>query len=299
MKKTLFLSLVLIVGFTTQMFAMSLSNIRSNARFLSDRMAYELDLTPEQYDDCYEINYDFIYEANRIMDDVAMGYNNAIGMYYDILDARNEDLRYVLSNYQYTSFLAREYFYRPIYTSGRRWYFRIHTIYNNHNFYYYDTPRGYGSYSGGHRAIGHYNSRYHHEIYRDVISLRRSQDFHNHSRNDFGTVRRDHNDRNGRVYNDYRNTNQSNRTQDPRYRDRSGNRFSPEINRRNGSIPTPRQERKEQMERQNKNNDNNSTTRENRENRGNNSTARENRENRGNRGNGNDTNRRGPVRERR
>jgi hypothetical protein len=35
--------------------AMSMSKVRENARFLTDRMAYELKLTPMQYDDVYEV----------------------------------------------------------------------------------------------------------------------------------------------------------------------------------------------------------------------------------------------------
>ena len=38
------------------MMALSETRLREYARFLSDRMAYELDLTPMQYDDCYEVN---------------------------------------------------------------------------------------------------------------------------------------------------------------------------------------------------------------------------------------------------
>ena len=40
--------------------AMSISKMRQNTRFLTDRMAYELKLSPQQYDDVYEVNYDFI-----------------------------------------------------------------------------------------------------------------------------------------------------------------------------------------------------------------------------------------------
>lgn len=32
--------------------------MRQNTRFLTDRMAYELKLTPRQYNDVYEVNYD-------------------------------------------------------------------------------------------------------------------------------------------------------------------------------------------------------------------------------------------------
>lgn len=230
MKKLIF-TLVMIMGMTTQMMAMSLSNVRTHARFVSDRMAYELDLTPMQYDDCYEINYDFIYAVSRIMDDVVYGYHDAIDKYYRLLDIRNEDLRYVLSNRQYSKFLSLEYFYRPIYTSGRTWNFRIYTIYSNHKFFYYDAPTGYRTYSSGHSARGYYNKRYQHEVYSGNSRIHGTSHFGNVGRNDFGTVRRDRNDRNG-VKNNYSNPNQHNRTHDSRYEDKSGNKNSPQINNR-------------------------------------------------------------------
>ena len=105
---------------------MSKSKIRTSARFLTDRMAYELDLTPRQYDDFYEINYDFLYEANLVMDDVMRGYRDAIYYYYELLDRRNEDASYVLNYYQYSRFMDADYFYRPIFNAGGRWNLRIY-----------------------------------------------------------------------------------------------------------------------------------------------------------------------------
>ena len=40
--------------------AMSNSKVRKETRFLTDKMAYELNLSTEQYNDVYEINYDFM-----------------------------------------------------------------------------------------------------------------------------------------------------------------------------------------------------------------------------------------------
>ena len=40
--------------------AMSISKMRQNTRFLTDRMAYELKLSPQQYDDVYEVNWSVI-----------------------------------------------------------------------------------------------------------------------------------------------------------------------------------------------------------------------------------------------
>lgn len=55
--------------------AMSNSKVRKETRFLTDKMAYELNLSTEQYNDVYEINYDFISGIRYLMDDVLRGRN--------------------------------------------------------------------------------------------------------------------------------------------------------------------------------------------------------------------------------
>ena len=57
---------------------MSTSKVRKETRFLTDKMAYELSLSTQQYNDAYEINYDFIYSVRNIMDYVARGYEWAL-----------------------------------------------------------------------------------------------------------------------------------------------------------------------------------------------------------------------------
>ena len=60
MKRILFL--LFAVGLTanmTVMAGMSTSKVRKETRFLTDKMAYELSLSTQQYNDAYEINYDF------------------------------------------------------------------------------------------------------------------------------------------------------------------------------------------------------------------------------------------------
>lgn len=52
--------------------AMSISKMRQNTRFLTDRMAYELKLSPQQYDDVYEVNYDFINNV-RYLENLPFG----------------------------------------------------------------------------------------------------------------------------------------------------------------------------------------------------------------------------------
>lgn len=245
--KKMILTMMFVIIAATQMFAMSTSSIRQHARFLSDRMAYELDLTPFQYDDVYEINYDFIYAIDKIMDDAVYGYRDAIDGYYRLLDYRNEDLRWVLNSRQYARFLTAEYFYRPVYSTGRNWGFRIYTIYNNRTFYYYDAPTGYKHYRGGHSQgnynHNYYNQRHHHDAYGEQHAISGSQHYQNHGRNDFGVNRHERGNKKENEINNYKNHNQPNRTQDPRYRDNSGNHNSPQINQRgnaSGSVQSGR-----------------------------------------------------------
>lgn len=242
------MTLIIAIASILSMQAMSNSSIRQHARFLSDRMAYELDLAPWQYEECYEINYDFIYAADRIMDDVVFGYYDAIDAYYRYLDNRNDDLHYVLNATQYRKFMTREYFFRPIYTSGRNWEFRIYTIYSNRSFYYYDAPRIYKDYRGEHSRHTHANGYYatrkpaytgHHEIYRgNDYHIIGSSHYDNHGRNDFGAnrVQRPQDNSKPKRDNYYSNGNQKNRTHDNRYHDNSGNQHSPEINHPRGGT---------------------------------------------------------------
>ena len=108
MKKLLVTLAVAITG-AVQAFALTPMAIRENARFLTDRMAYELNLTPQQIEDCYEINYDFIASINPIMDEVVYGYPEYIDRYYNYLDYRNDDLRYIMTEAQYLAFMSLDY----------------------------------------------------------------------------------------------------------------------------------------------------------------------------------------------
>lgn len=130
--------LLFAVGLTanmTVMAGMSTSKVRKETRFLTDKMAYELSLSTQQYNDAYEINYDFIYSVRNIMDYVARGYEWALDDYYEALDIRNDDLRWILSDAQYRRFLGAEYFYRPIYVTGGKWSFRVYVNYPNRSLF--------------------------------------------------------------------------------------------------------------------------------------------------------------------
>ena len=83
--------------------ALPYEEARDRARFLTDKMAYELNLNDAQYNDAYEINLDYFMKINTASD--------AGGIYWE---CRNADLRYILHEWQYAIFRAADYFFRPI-----------------------------------------------------------------------------------------------------------------------------------------------------------------------------------------
>ncbi|NDV64100.1 hypothetical protein [Bacteroides sp. 224] len=179
---------------TTTVAAMSTNDIRVETRFLTDKMAYELNMSTMQYNDVYEINYDFAYSVGYLMDDVLRGEAWAMDRYYQMLDIRNDDLRWVLSAGQYRRFIGVEYFYRPIYVTGNRWQFRVYAHYSNHHHFYYDKPHHYTSYRGGHyrtqhNNVSYYRGRYRHDVYGGAYSVRRDNVYTTNRRSDFGSVK--------------------------------------------------------------------------------------------------------------
>ena len=97
----MFLAMMMAMTITAN--AMSYRAARNEALFLSDKMAYELNLTDAQYEAVYEINLDYLMSVN--------GRADVFGPWWD---RRNADLRYVLTTWQYARFLDRTYFYRPV-----------------------------------------------------------------------------------------------------------------------------------------------------------------------------------------
>ena len=174
---------------------MSTSKVRKETRFLTDKMAYELSLSTQQYNDAYEINYDFIYSVRNIMDYVARGYEWALDDYYEALDIRNDDLRWVLSDAQYRRFLGAEYFYRPIYVTGGKWSFRVYINYPNRSLFYFGVPYHYRTYCGAHyrphfHHTSYYRGRYtNFNHYSAPHRVRDQRVYHSYRRSDFGSVR--------------------------------------------------------------------------------------------------------------
>lgn len=152
MKKVI-LTLLAVFTVAVNANALSVERAREEARFLTDKMMYELNLTEDQADDVYEINYDYFRALGPV--------DGIYDMYYD---RRYQDLSYVLYDWQWEYFLDRAYFLRPAYIYRGGWAFGIYNYYVRTHFYF-GFPRVYYHYNGGHYHHVHY--------YRDRFDMHR------------------------------------------------------------------------------------------------------------------------------
>lgn len=133
---------------------MSYDAMCNNARFLTDRMAYELGIrSMSLIDDLYRINYDYIYGVNDYLDEVAYGYH--YDDYMEICAQRDYALRRLLGDLMWDRLVRYNYFYRPIVFANRGWHFSIYD-YDRHGFnhYFFGVPHHYHVYTGGHYFRG-------------------------------------------------------------------------------------------------------------------------------------------------
>ena len=194
--------------------AMSFTQAQREALFLTDKMAYELNLTDEQYDACYEINLDYL-----------MGVSTVDDLYGTYWSRRNLDMSYILLDWQLSAFRAASYFYRPLYWSAGCWHFGIYARYPRRTFFYFSRPTVYVSYRGGHSWRMNGGRSYYHGL-RD--HYRRPADSHFGMRDRF-------NDRNDRF--DRNNNNRIERQNDRLNRQNNRlNRQNDRLERQNNRI---------------------------------------------------------------
>lgn len=137
--KRFILSLAALVAVTLGASAMSYEQARDQALFLTDKMAYELNLTDDQYEAAYEINLDYLMRIDS--------YDDLYGAYWR---QRNLDLSYILLDWQYRAYCDASYFYRPLYWDGGYWHFGIYARYPHRDFFYFGCPNFVVTYHGGH-----------------------------------------------------------------------------------------------------------------------------------------------------
>ena len=139
--------MMMVVSFSASAQPMSVYSMRSNARFLTDRMAYTLHLSSAILDDLYCINYDYICGVNDYLDDVALGYR--YDDYMEVVFARDYALRRLLTERQWELLMTYDYFYRPITFADRHWRFAIYAHDHRMDHFFFNAPRRFKEYRGG------------------------------------------------------------------------------------------------------------------------------------------------------
>ncbi|UPS45220.1 hypothetical protein M1D30_03345 [Prevotella sp. E15-22] len=181
MKKMLF-TLVAMLTIAVSANAMSYEQARREALFLTDKMAYELNLTDAQYEAAYEINLDYLMGVTS--------YNDVFGTYWE---RRNLDISYILYSWQWDLFRAATYFYRPLYWEAGVWHFGIYARYPHRDYFYFGRPHFYLTYRGGH-SWRHNGGRSYYEGRHDHFRPHRTREEHSGMRNswDRGDYRGNH-----------------------------------------------------------------------------------------------------------
>jgi hypothetical protein len=139
MKKMMILAVMMVMTISAN--AMNYNAAKHEALFLSDKMAYELNLTAAQYDAVYEINLDYLMSLN--------GHGDVFGIWWD---RRNADLRFVLNSWQYDKYMALVHFYRPVAWKAGGWTFAVYSHYGRDRFFHAH-PKVFVSYKGGHNKV--------------------------------------------------------------------------------------------------------------------------------------------------
>ena len=172
MKKMMFMAMMMVMTISAN--AMSYNAAKNEALFLSDKMAYELNLTAAQYEAVYEINLDYLLSVN--------GHNDTFGIWWD---RRNADLRFVLNAWQYDKYMSCAYFYRPVAWKSGGWSFGIYSHYDRNRFYH-ARPTVFVTYKGGnnHKSDRFYADRHVTKpaVHHNNHNIHNNHDIHNSTR---------------------------------------------------------------------------------------------------------------------
>lgn len=160
--KRVILTLTMSVIFVSNMLALPFSEARREAWFLTDKMAYELNLSNQQYDHVYQVNLEYFLNVNSPGD--------CHGRYWDY---RNDDLYYILHDWQYALYKVASYFYTPIRWIRSTCYHAIYDYYRK-DYHYFAKPKCYATYRGGvwHQRKSHAPSPYKHQTFRNGTGMR-------------------------------------------------------------------------------------------------------------------------------
>ena len=118
--------------------AIPFEEARREALFLTDKMAYELNVNEAQYEVLYEINLDYLMSLSSSRD--------VKGTH---LNRRNYDINCVLTPMQYSKFYKADYFYTPAkWDAGAV--LKVYTRYPDRSKMYRKAPYSYSVYRGSH-----------------------------------------------------------------------------------------------------------------------------------------------------
>ena len=215
--KKMFFALMVMLTSTMSASAMSYEQARNEALFLTDKMAYELNLTDEQYEAAYEINLDYLMGVT--------GRSDVFGTYWE---RRNLDLSYILYDWQWNAYIAASYFYRPLYWEAGYWHFGIYLRYPHRDYFYFGRPHFYATYRGGHAWHMHGAHGYYYG-HRDHFRPAHREHFGMHDRWNRGDFRNSRYS-STRVTGRHDNHRIDSRPNNRNFENRSGNRHS-EMNR--------------------------------------------------------------------
>lgn len=131
-----FLSMVLLLSVGLSTYALDYAEARQRAWYLTDKMAYELNLSGEQVSVVYEINLDYFLRLNNRYDIEGNSWT-----------FRHTDLQYVLLDWQYSQYSNTSYFYMPVVWQSSDWHYPVYTHYESEQ-YYFEPPTTYTHYRG-------------------------------------------------------------------------------------------------------------------------------------------------------
>lgn len=129
MKRMIFL-MALGLTMAASTMAMDRKEARAEARYLTDKMAYELGLSPREYDRLYDINYTYLRHT-RSYDD----------LYAHPWQSRNAALRAFFSGRQWQMFIGTDYFYRPLSWRNGAFVHKVYVRYPRGGMPRYHSPR--------------------------------------------------------------------------------------------------------------------------------------------------------------
>ena len=140
--KKMMMIMAMMVTIATHAAAMPYNEAKAEALFLTDKMAYELNLDDRQYEAVYEINLDYFAGLSR---------HDLFGSDWSL---RNSRLRHVLNGWQYDRYMAANYFFRPVSWTNNHWHFGIYGRYADRNHFYRPRPNVVAHHGHGPGRVG-------------------------------------------------------------------------------------------------------------------------------------------------